>query len=140
MTQSIAKPLGITDTILRDSHQSLLATRMRIEDMIPAMEMLDEVGYWSLEVWGGATFDACMRFLDEDPWERLRIMKKRMPKTDVADLEGSFAEVSKLTPRMPSFSEDAFKSAQKLMLVGGMIKEDEQVKDFSSMYTNKFVK
>lgn len=81
MTQPNVGPLGITDTILRDSHQSLLATRMRIEDMIPAMEMLDDVGYWSLEVWGGATFDACMRFLDEDPWERLRTMKKRMPKT-----------------------------------------------------------
>jgi len=74
-------PLGICDTVLRDSHQSLLATRMRTEDMIPAMELLDEVGYWSLEIWGGATFDACMRFLNEDPWERLRIMRKRMPKT-----------------------------------------------------------
>ena len=75
------KPLGICDTVLRDSHQSLLATRMRTEDMIPAMEMLDDVGYWALEVWGGATFDACMRFLNEDPWERLRTMRKRMPKT-----------------------------------------------------------
>jgi oxaloacetate decarboxylase alpha subunit len=75
------KPLGICETVLRDSHQSLLATRMRTEDMIPAMEMLDDIGYWSLEVWGGATFDACMRFLNEDPWERLRIMRKRMPKT-----------------------------------------------------------
>jgi oxaloacetate decarboxylase alpha subunit len=75
------KPLGITDTVLRDSHQSLLATRMRTEDMIPAMEMLDDIGYQSLEVWGGATFDACLRFLNEDPWERLRIMRKRMPKT-----------------------------------------------------------
>lgn len=82
MTQGQTKtPLGICDTVLRDSHQSLLATRMRTEDMIPAMEMLDDVGYWSLEVWGGATFDACMRFLNEDPWERLRIMRKRMPKT-----------------------------------------------------------
>ncbi|MHB8993264.1 MAG: pyruvate carboxylase subunit B, partial [Chloroflexota bacterium] len=81
MAQVQTKPLGITDTVLRDSHQSLLATRMRIEDMIPAMEMLDEIGYWSLEVWGGATFDSCMRFLNEDPWERLRIMRKRMPKT-----------------------------------------------------------
>ena len=82
MTQSQTKtPLGICDTVLRDSHQSLLATRMRTEDMIPAMEMLDDVGYWSLEVWGGATFDACMRFLNEDPWERLRVMRKRMPKT-----------------------------------------------------------
>ncbi len=75
------KPLGICDTVLRDSHQSLLATRMRTEDMIPAMEMLDDVGYWSLEVWGGATFDSCMRFLNEDPWERLRTMRKHMPKT-----------------------------------------------------------
>ena len=82
MTQAqTKKPLGICETVLRDSHQSLLATRMRTEDMIPAMEMLDDVGYWSLEVWGGATFDACMRFLNEDPWERLRIMRKRMPKT-----------------------------------------------------------
>jgi len=81
MTQVQTKPLGITETVLRDSHQSLLATRMKIDDMIPAMEMLDEVGYWSLEVWGGATFDTCMRFLNEDPWERLRTMRKRMPKT-----------------------------------------------------------
>ncbi|HEX2923676.1 MAG TPA: pyruvate carboxylase subunit B, partial [Chloroflexota bacterium] len=81
MTQVKTKPLGITETVLRDSHQSLLATRMKLEDMIPAMEQLDEIGYWSLEVWGGATFDSCMRFLNEDPWERLRIMRKRMPKT-----------------------------------------------------------
>src|SRR5512137_636016 len=82
VTQSQTKtPLGICDTVLRDSNQSLLATRMRTEDMIPAMEMLDDVGYWSLEVWGGATFDSCMRFLNEDPWERLRTMRKRMPKT-----------------------------------------------------------
>lgn len=81
MTQVATKPLGITDTVLRDSHQSLLATRMRVEDMIPAMEQLDEIGYWSLEVWGGATFDSAMRFLDEDPWERLRTMKARIKKT-----------------------------------------------------------
>lgn len=74
-------PLKITDTILRDAHQSQAATRMRIEDMIPALETLDNVGYWSLECWGGATFDVCMRFLNEDPWERLRILKKHMPKT-----------------------------------------------------------
>ena len=75
------KPLWITDTILRDAHQSQAATRMRIEDMLPACEILDNMGYWSLECWGGATFDACMRFLDEDPWERLRTLKKAMPKT-----------------------------------------------------------
>ena len=75
------KPLYITDTILRDAHQSQAATRMRIEDMIPALERLDNMGYWSIECWGGATFDSCMRFLNEDPWERLRTLKKYMPKT-----------------------------------------------------------
>lgn len=73
--------LFITDTILRDAHQSQAATRMRIEDMIPALEKLDKVGYWSVECWGGATFDSCMRFLNEDPWERLRTIKKHMPNT-----------------------------------------------------------
>ena len=75
------KPLYITDTILRDAHQSQAATRMRIDDMLPALEQLDNIGYWSLECWGGATFDVCMRFLGEDPWERLRTLKKHMPKT-----------------------------------------------------------
>ena len=73
--------LFITDTILRDAHQSQAATRMKLEDMLPACKMLDDIGYWSLECWGGATFDACMRFLNEDPWERLRELKKAMPKT-----------------------------------------------------------
>ncbi len=77
----VKKPLYITDTILRDAHQSQAATRMRIEDMLPACEILDNMGYWSLECWGGATFDSCMRFLNEDPWERLRTLKKAMPKT-----------------------------------------------------------
>ena len=71
----------ITDTILRDAHQSQAATRMRLEDMLPACEILDSIGYWSLECWGGATFDSCMRFLDEDPWERLRQLRKHMPNT-----------------------------------------------------------
>ena len=75
------KPLYITDTILRDAHQSQAATRMRIEDMIPALERLDKIGYWSVECWGGATFDSCMRFLNEDPWERLRTIKRYMPNT-----------------------------------------------------------
>ena len=75
------KPLYITDTILRDAHQSQAATRMKLEDMLPALEKLDKIGYWSLECWGGATFDACMRFLNEDPWERLRTLKKHMPNT-----------------------------------------------------------
>ena len=74
-------PLGITDVVLRDSHQSLLATRMRIDDMLPIAEKLDQVGFWSLETWGGATFDACIRFLGEDPWERIRLFKEAMPNT-----------------------------------------------------------
>ena len=73
--------IHVTDTILRDAHQSLIATRMRTEDMLPICDKLDKVGFWSLEVWGGATFDACVRFLKEDPWERLRQLKKALPNT-----------------------------------------------------------
>ncbi len=75
------KPLGITDVVLRDAHQSLFATRMRTEDMLPIAPKLDQVGFWSLESWGGATFDACIRFLGEDPWERIRKLKAAMPNT-----------------------------------------------------------
>jgi pyruvate carboxylase subunit B len=75
------KPILITDVALRDGHQSLLATRMRTEDMLPIAQKLDAVGYWSLEVWGGATFDTCLRFLKEDPWERLRALRAAMPNT-----------------------------------------------------------
>ncbi len=73
--------LGITELVLRDAHQSILATRLRIEDMLPICEKLDSIGYWSIESWGGATFDACIRYLGEDPWERLRLLKKAMPNT-----------------------------------------------------------
>ncbi|MEN8213534.1 MAG: sodium-extruding oxaloacetate decarboxylase subunit alpha [Pseudomonadota bacterium] len=73
--------LGITEVVLRDAHQSLFATRMRVKDMLPIAAKLDQVGYWSLESWGGATFDACIRFLGEDPWERLRLLKAAMPNT-----------------------------------------------------------
>ena len=73
--------LFITDTIFRDAHQSQAATRMRVEDMLPACEVLDSIGYWSLEVWGGATFDSCLRFLNEDPWDRLRKLRKALPNT-----------------------------------------------------------
>ncbi|MCP5306528.1 MAG: sodium-extruding oxaloacetate decarboxylase subunit alpha [Chromatiaceae bacterium] len=73
--------LAITDVVLRDAHQSLFATRLRLEDMLPIADKLDQVGFWSLETWGGATFDACIRFLGEDPWERLRALKKAMPNT-----------------------------------------------------------
>ncbi|MCG8314183.1 MAG: sodium-extruding oxaloacetate decarboxylase subunit alpha [Pseudomonadales bacterium] len=75
------KPLGITDVVLRDAHQSLFATRLRIEDMLPIAPKLDKVGFWSLESWGGATFDACIRYLGEDPWERIRKLKAAMPNT-----------------------------------------------------------
>ncbi|MFO8192931.1 MAG: oxaloacetate decarboxylase subunit alpha [Bacillota bacterium] len=75
------KKIGITDTSLRDAHQSLLATRMRLVEMLPILEFMDQIGYHSLEVWGGATFDTCMRFLDEDPWERLRQLRKGLPNT-----------------------------------------------------------
>jgi len=75
------RKIHVTDVILRDAHQSLIATRMRTEDMLPACEWLDQAGYWSLECWGGATFDACVRFLKEDPWERLRTLRKALPNT-----------------------------------------------------------
>ncbi|MGM0982934.1 MAG: sodium-extruding oxaloacetate decarboxylase subunit alpha [Pseudomonadota bacterium] len=75
------RPLGITDVVLRDAHQSLFATRMRLDDMLPIAEKLDRVGFWSLESWGGATFDACIRYLGEDPWERIRALKAAMPNT-----------------------------------------------------------
>jgi oxaloacetate decarboxylase alpha subunit len=77
----MSKPLLITDLVLRDASQSLLATRVRIEDMLPIAAKLDQVGFWSLETWGGATFDSCIRYLGEDPWERLRQLKKAMPNT-----------------------------------------------------------
>jgi pyruvate carboxylase subunit B len=77
----MSKKITVTDTILRDAHQSIIATRMRLEDMLPICAKLDQVGYWSLEVWGGATFDSCVRFLKEDPWERLRKLKAGLPNT-----------------------------------------------------------
>ena len=79
--QAEKKPLGITELVLRDAHQSLLATRMRIDDMLPIADKLDRVGFWSMESWGGATFDACIRYLGEDPWERIRRLKAAMPNT-----------------------------------------------------------
>lgn len=75
------KKLGITEVVLRDAHQSLLATRMRIDDMLPIAEKLDKIGYWSMESWGGATFDSCIRYLGEDPWDRIREIKSVMPNT-----------------------------------------------------------
>jgi oxaloacetate decarboxylase (Na+ extruding) subunit alpha len=78
---SVKQPLGITDVVLRDAHQSILATRVRLEDMLPIAGKLDRVGFWSVESWGGATFDSCIRYLGEDPWERIRELKKAMPNT-----------------------------------------------------------
>ena len=78
---SQGRQIHLTDVALRDGHQSLLATRMRTEDLVPAAEKLDKVGFWSLEVWGGATFDACLRFLKEDPWERLKTFRRAAPNT-----------------------------------------------------------
>ena len=75
------KKLKITETVLRDGHQSLMATRMRTDEMVPILEKMDAVGYHSIECWGGATFDACMRFLDEDPWQRLRTIRKHLKNT-----------------------------------------------------------
>ena len=75
------KPLGITDVVLRDAHQSILATRVRLDDMLPIAGKLDQIGFWSVESWGGATFDSCIRYLGEDPWERIRALKKAMPNT-----------------------------------------------------------
>jgi oxaloacetate decarboxylase alpha subunit len=80
MTES-KRTLGITDVVLRDAHQSLFATRLRLEDMLPIAEKIDQVGYWSVETWGGATFDACIRYLGEDPWHRIRSLKAAMPNT-----------------------------------------------------------
>ena len=77
----MSKPLALTDVVLRDAHQSLLATRFRLEDMLPIADKLDKVGFWSLESWGGATFDSCIRYLGEDPWHRIRELKKAMPNT-----------------------------------------------------------
>ncbi|TCL33988.1 oxaloacetate decarboxylase alpha subunit [Anaerospora hongkongensis] len=76
-------PVKIVETVLRDGHQSLAATRMRMSDMLPILEQLDDIGFWALEAWGGATFDSCLRFLNEDPWERLRTLRRHLPKTPI---------------------------------------------------------
>ena len=75
------KKVGITEVVLRDGIQSILATRVALRDLVPIIPTLDKVGYWSMETWGGATYDACIRYLDEDPWERLRVFSQLMPNT-----------------------------------------------------------
>ena len=81
MINPVSSKLGITEVVLRDGNQSLLATRIKTEDLLPIANALDEIGYWSIESWGGATFDSCLRYLNENPWERLRLFKAAMPKT-----------------------------------------------------------
>ena len=81
MAEIEKKPVKVVETILRDAHQSLIATRMSLDEMLPIMSEMDKIGYYSAEVWGGATFDACIRFLNEDPWERLRVIRREMPNT-----------------------------------------------------------
>ena len=81
----MSRTVEVTELVLRDGHQSLLATRMALEDMVAACEDIDQAGYWSVECWGGATYDSCIRFLNEDPWERLRTFRKLMPNSPPAD-------------------------------------------------------
>ena len=85
MSEVVKKPLKITETVLRDAHQSLIATRMTTEQMLPIVDKMDKVGYNAVECWGGATFDACLRFLKEDPWDRLRKLKRRLQKYKAPD-------------------------------------------------------
>ena len=98
----------ITELVLRDGHQSLIATRMRTEDMLPICSKLDSVGFWSLEAWGGATFDACVRFLKEDPWERLRKLRRALPNSRIQMLlrgrftVGELAEACEIASPMAS--------------------------------------
>jgi oxaloacetate decarboxylase alpha subunit len=98
----MSNPLKITELVLRDAHQSLLATRMRLEDMLPIAAKLDDVGYWSVESWGGATFDSCIRYLGEDPWERIRAIKAAMPKTKQQMLLIYWVTVTTLTMLLKS--------------------------------------
>ena len=91
------KTVDVTELILRDAHQSLMATRMATEDMLPACEDLDGAGFWSLECWGGATYDACIRFLNEDPWERLRELRNCPAGMETRTAIKAGSEVSRLT-------------------------------------------
>ena len=98
----MANKVGITETILRDAHQSLIATRMTTEEMLPIVEKLDNIGYHSLEAWGGATFDACLRFLNEDPWVRLRKIKERAKKSSYEGIENIIDAIGKARERLHS--------------------------------------
>ena len=103
------KKILVTETILRDAHQSLIATRMTMDEMLPILPQLDKIGFHSLECWGGATFDSCLRFLNEDPWERLRTIRKNCPNTKL--------QVN--NPRMYSFhGPKSFRLSKNLLLTG----------------------
>jgi len=133
------RPVHITDTTLRDAHQSLWATRMEIGDMLPILPKMDSVGYWSMEVWGGATFDSCLRFLDENPWERLRVVKKHCPKTPLQmllrgqNLVGYHHYSDEITERFVSASKrngidvfrvfDALNDIRNVQVAGRAVKE-----------------
>ncbi len=108
----LVNKIKITDTTLRDAHQSLLATRMTTEEMVPACELLDIVGYYSMEVWGGATFDSCMRYLNEDPWERLRILRKKLPNTKLQMLLRIFDALNDLRNMEKAFEVTKLEGAQ----------------------------
>lgn len=97
MSEQVKKPVKITETVLRDAHQSLLATRMTTEQMLPIIDKMDKVGYYSVECWGGATFDASLRFLKEDPWERLRKLRdgfKTYKTPDVCSVDKIFLDIA----------------------------------------------
>ena len=120
------KKLKITETVLRDGHQSLMATRMRTDEMVPILEKMDAVGYHSIECWGGATFDACMRFLDEDPWQRLRTIRKHLKNTKTQMLlrgqnllgyrSSLTSSVAKFGVRIPAISLMHIESAPMLSI------------------------
>ena len=94
-------PLGMCDLMLRDGHQSLLATRMRTDDMLPIAEKIDQVGYWAVEMWGGATFDSAMRFLGENPWDRIRRLKEHMPNTEEKPAPSGARQISPVVVMSP---------------------------------------
>ena len=124
--------IGITETVLRDAHQSLFATRMTTEDMLPMLEDLDKVGFHSLECWGGATFDSCLRFLNEDPWERLRIIRDKCPNTKLQML---FRGQNKLGYR--HYADDVVEYFVKKSVANGIdvIRVFDALNDFKNMTT-----
>jgi len=138
------RPVHITDTTLRDAHQSLWATRMEIGDMLPILPKMDSVGYWSLEVWGGATFDSCLRFMDENPWERLRTIKQHCPKTPLQmllrgqNLVGYHHYSDEITRRFVATSKrngvDVFRVFDALNDIRNVVTAAEAVKECGGLF------